>query len=236
MIKNFFKIKKHKFYIKGVDEFIPPEEVIVPAIGGPSWFQQLCPFVGKHKTTLDAYYKASTSIRRTAKSCPGMLDLFKNSFLIKFPCDVILETMETGEHLWQKPSKTEVLTITHHPEAHVESTGPLASCILIQFCLPFIFQAPHNKVTILDPVYWKLQPYKVAPGVMNFKTEREALSLNVICLFEKKNKIYEFKKGEPLCIYNTSHHSTLEINNNLVESPIRQDKSRTFTHRWASSK
>ena len=231
MIKNFFR--KHKFYIKGVDEFIPPEEVIVPALGGPSWFQQLCPFIGKHKTPLDAYYKARTVVARTAKSCPGILELFKNSFLLKFPCDVILETMETGEYLWQKPSKTKVLSITHQPVVDIESSGPLASSIMIKFCLPFIFHAPNNKVSLMDSLYWKMQPYKVAPGIMDFHKDREPLGLHVIACFKKKNKIYEFKKGEPICLYYTCHHSTLEVNNNLVESPIRQDKSRTFTHRWS---
>ena len=232
MIRDFFKIKKHKFFIKGMDEFIPTEEVIVPALGGPSWFQQLCPFIGKHKTPLEAYYKASTVVARTAKSCPGMLELFKNSFLLKFPCDVILETMETGEYLWQKPSKTEVLSITHQTTAQVEDNGPLASCIMIKFCLPFIFQAPNNKVSLMDPLYWKLQPYTVAPGVMNFSKDREPLALQVIACFKKENRIYEFKKGEPMCLYYTCHPSTLEINNKLIESPVRQDKARSFTHRW----
>jgi len=233
MIEDFFKIKKHKFYIKGVNEFIPLEEVIVPALGGPSWFQQLCPFIGKHKTPLDAYYKARTIVARTAKNCPGMLELFKNSFLIKFPCDVILETMETGEYLWQKPSKTEVLDITHQTAEQVESTGPLASSIMIKFCLPFIFQAPNNKVSLMNPLYWKLQPYTVAPGIMNFHKDREPLALHVIVCFKKKNKIYEFKKGEAMCLYYTHHHSTLEINNNLIDSLFHLDKSRTFTHRWS---
>jgi len=42
--------KRHKFYIKRVgNEFIPYEEVIKPALGGPKWFASLCPFVGKKK-------------------------------------------------------------------------------------------------------------------------------------------------------------------------------------------
>ena len=104
---------------------------------------------------------------------------------------------------------------------------------MIKFCLPFIFQAPNNKVSLLDPIYWKIQPYRVAPGIIDFKTNREALPLNTIVLFEKKNKIYEFKKGDPMCLYYTCDHSTLEINNNLIESPIRQGNSLTFTHRWS---
>ena len=84
--------------------------------------------------------------------------------------------------------------ITHQTEEQVESTGPLASSIVIKFCLPFLFQASNNKVSLLDPLYWKVQPYRVAPGIINFKTERGALPLNVIALFEKKNKVYEFKK------------------------------------------
>jgi len=232
MIKDFFKIKKHKFYLKEIEESIPREEVIVPALGGPSWFKNLCPFIGKHKTALDAYHEASTIIRRTIQSCPGLLEFFKNSFLVKFPCDVILETKDNGEYLWQKPSETKVLTITHQTEAQVESTGPLASVILIKFCLPFLFQAPNNKVSIFESTYWKLQPYRIAPGIIDFKTKRSALPLNIIALFKKKNKVYEFKKGEPMCLYYTFNQCILEKNENLIESPIRVDKERTFTHRW----
>ena len=77
MIKNFFQIKKHKFYINGVEEFIPTEEVMVSALRGPSWFRQLCPFLGKNKTPLEAYNKGRLPIQRTAQNCPAILELFK---------------------------------------------------------------------------------------------------------------------------------------------------------------
>ena len=67
---------------------------------------------------------------------------------------------------------------------------------------------------------------------MNFRKDREPLALQVIACFKKENRIYEFKKGEPMCLYYTCHPSTLEINNKLIESPVRQDKARSFTHRW----
>lgn len=226
---NLFKIKKHKLYIKGVDEFISSDEVITPVLGGPSWFRKLCPFTGKHKTILAAYNKDKTRIGRTAKSCPGMLNLFKNSFLLKFPCDVILETKITGAYEWIKPSKTKVLNILHQTDEQVEETGPLTSCIIIKICLPFIFQALDNKVSFMDALYWKLQPYTVVPGILDFKKDQKSVSLNIFLCFKKKNKVYEFKKGEPLCLCYTYNHSTLEINENLIEPPLRQDKGRTFT-------
>ena len=222
--------KKYKFYIKRVgNEFIPYEEVIKPALGGPKWFAGLCPFVGKKKRAVDLH---PLPISRTAQSCPGMLELFKNSFLIKFPCDVILETTITGEYSWQKPSKTQVLNILNHPEEQVEFNPPLSSFIMIKFCLPFMYQAPNNKVSLIESTYWKNQPYKIAPGILNFMNNRNPVPLHVITFFEKKNKIYEFKKGEPMVLFYTLHNSTLEINENLEDALGRQRLEKTFSRLW----
>ena len=101
-----FFSKKYKFYINKVGkEHISYKEVIRPAIQGPKWFDSLCPFVDKKKRAIDLYPKP---ILKTARSCPGMLELFKNSFLVTFPCDLILETTKTGKYSWQKPSATGV--------------------------------------------------------------------------------------------------------------------------------
>ena len=222
--------RKYKFFIKEVgNESIPHEEVIEPALGGPTWFKSLCPFVGKKKRAIDLYPRP---IKKTAQSCPGMLELFKNSFLVKFPCDVILETKTTGEYFWQKPSATQVLAITHQNEEQVEFNPPLSSFLMIKFCFPFIFQAPNNKVSLVESTYWKPQPYKIAPGILNFINDKNPVSLNIITFFEKKNKIYEFKKGEPMVLLYTLQKSTLEINKNLKDSLSRQNIARTFTNRW----
>jgi len=222
--------QKYKFYIKEVgNESLPYEEVIEPALGGPKWFSNLCPFIKKKKRAIDLY---PFPIEKTVKSCPGMLELFKNSFLVKFPCDLILETTTTGKYLWQKPSTTEILKVEHHPADQIESSPPLSSFIMLKFCLPFIFQAPNNKVCFVDPVYWKHQPYKIAPGILDFRNDRYPLFFNIITLFEKKNKIYEFKKGDPMVLFYTLHKATLETNKNLEESFPKNIIGRTFSHRW----
>ena len=227
---GFFS-KKYKFYIRGIgEEFIHYEEVIKPAIRGPKWFAGLCPFVRKKKKAIDVH---PLPVTKTAKSCPGMLDLFKNSFLIQFPCDLILKTESSGKFSWQKPSKTQVLRIINpfSPD-QIEFNEPLSSFIMVKFCLPFIFQTPNNKVSLIDPTYWKNQPYKIAPGILDFKKDREALPLNFVALFEKKDKAYEFKKGEPMGLYYTLHKSTMEVKEDLEDSLLRQDLNRTFPQRW----
>ena len=219
--------KKYKFYIKRVGtEFIPYEEVIGTARGGPKWFANLCPYLGKKKTAIERF---PLPIKKTAKSCPGMLELFKNSFLVRFPCDLILETKKNGEYRWQKPPHTQILQITDHNEEQFEFEPPLSSFITIKFSLPFLYQAPNNKVSLVESTYWKIQPYKIAPGILNFMNDKESLPLNVITFFEKKNKIYEFKKGEPMVLFYTLHRSTLEINENLEETFTGQ---KTFTLSW----
>ena len=221
---------KYKFYIKRVGkELLPYEEVIKPALGGPKWFAGLCPFVGKKKRAIDLHPKP---ISKTAHSCPGMLELFKNSFLVTFPCDLILETTKTGEYSWQKPSQTQVLDILHHPQEQIEFNPPLSSFIMIKFCLPFMYQAPNNKVSLVESTYWKIQPYRIAPGVLNFMNNRDPMPLNIITFFEKKDKVYEFKKGDPMALFYTLHKSTLEVNENLEDSLARQHMERTFTNQW----
>ena len=223
--------KKYKFYIKRVGkEFIPYEEVIEPVLQGPKWFASLCPFVGKKKRAIDLY---PLPIERTARSCPAMLELFKNSFLLKFPCDLILETTITGKYSWQKPSETQVLQVSHHNEAQTEFASPLSSSIMIKFGLPFVCQAPNNKASFGDAIYWKNQPYKIAPGILNFMNDKEAIPLNIITFFQKKNKVYEFKKGDPLALVCTLHKSTLEVNKNLNDSFAKEHRERrTFYSRW----
>jgi len=222
--------REYKFYIKEVgNESIPLEDVIEPALGGPKWYAKLCPFVGKKKRAIDLYPRP---IARTAQSCPAMLELFKNSFIIKFPCDVILETKEDGKYFWQKPSATQVLRIVHHPEEQVEFQPPLSSFIMIKFCLPFMFSSPNNKASFIESTYWKIQPYKIAPGILNFRNNKYAVPLHIITFFEKKNKIYEFKKGDPMVLLYTFHKSTLEIDENLDDSFSKNIIGRTFSHRW----
>jgi len=222
--------KKYKFYIKKiVDESIPLEEVITPALGGPKWFSNLCPFVRKKKRARDLH---PFPINKTVQGCPGILELFKNSFLIKFPCDVILQTLSDGKYSWQTPRQTQAFKINHHPQEQVEFQEPLSSFIMIKFYLPFIFKAPNNKVSFVDSVYWKNQPYKIAPGILDFGTDKYALPLHVITLFEKKNAVYEFKKGEPMVLLYTLNRSTLEVNPNLDSSFAVGVKERTFTQEW----
>ena len=218
---------KYKFYIKYVGKDpVPTKEIIEPVLGGPKWFANLCPYMGKTKTALDRF---PVIMKKTAKSCPAMVELFRNSFLLKFPCDLILETKENGKYLWRKPSDTDVLDVKDLDEGNYEFEPPLSSFITIKFCFPFLFQAPYNQVSIIEPIYWKIQPYRVAPGIMNFMNNREALPLNAIVFFEKKDKIYEFKRGEPMVLYYTFHKSTLEINENLKDTLTKQ---KTFNHRW----
>ena len=222
--------KKDRFYIKQiVKEEVPLEEIIAPALTGPKWFSNLCPFVRKKKRAIDLH---PFPINKTARGCPGMLELFKNSFLIKFGCDILLETNTKGEYFWQKPSGTQVLKLHHHPQEQVESQPPLSSFIMIKFCLPFIFQVPDNKVSFIDPVYWKNQPYKIAPGILNFRNDRHAVPLHIITLFEKKNAVYEFKRGDPMVLLYTLNKSTLEVNKDLDGSFARGNLEKSFSNRW----
>lgn len=140
---------------------------------------------------------------KTVKACPAFTKLFKHSVVIKFPCDVMLETSEDGKIQWKCKNQFTALRCLsqHHPDQLGKGFG---DCIIIKFEFDCTLNAKDTTMQFIDPMYWIDAPYKVAPGLVDV----ELLPLNVICYFPKINEKYIFDAGSTLAVMTFSNPIT----------------------------
>jgi len=171
----------------------------------PPWYKDMGFFLQGAKSVKDYWSKLSQPNKlqaeafTTIKACPGFRDLFANSFIIKFPCDLLLETKEDGGFTWKIPSSDEILKIMNHNSEQMVS--PVTDKYLVfKFELPYLMAGKGNTLVFMDPIYWKEQPYKVVPGVVKLHDVNRGLGFSVLIFIEKKDSVYHFKKGEPMAL------------------------------------
>jgi len=182
------------------------EDVMSPCHSGtPSWWRKLDFYRNKSKSVLDMWTKLSQEEKQevegftTVRACPGFRELFKNSYLLKFPSDLLLETTADGEFTWKTPGEEGLLRVYFHTPDQIGSQIS-DNYTIIKFILPFLIAGKGTKALFLDPIYYKDQPFKISPGVMELKGNNIGMPFNVIVFFEKKDATYHFQKGEPICI------------------------------------
>lgn len=132
--------------------------------------------------------------QRTIKGCPASQDFLSRSFLLKLPCDVMLETHADGSYKWR--AWTNNFKITDHDIDQVSGSHLANDWIILKFMLPIIIQSDNNMCYFQDCLLEKVQPWRCANGMADLDVPRE---LNVILLFPKEDKKYYLKRGEPIC-------------------------------------
>ena len=195
------------------------EDIVVPVVPNtPTWWNKLSPYLNGTKSILDAWHTLTTDQRMnwevysTVKMCPGFHNLFRNSFLVKFPCDILVEH-DDYDWTWRIPSKENPMRMNEHGGFQYGNSGPLQDYRIFKFEIPIEFTSK-DKIDIMffDPIYWKPQPYRVAPGVVSMENFNQSLTLNMIVFFPKtgKSESFHFRKGDPICLMNTNERVKLE--------------------------
>ena len=211
------------------------EDLIVPLKTQPKWYKDLPAFIYGFKdasSLLKAGWddilnagQTSNSGFTTIRHCPGFVDLFKYSLVLKFPSETYLETNKNGEFRATTSSKS--LDITYHPE---EQYGNMLGkdWIVIKFNLNAgIKLSENNIVSPVDPVLWKNQPYKVCPGIVELR-KNKLFSLNQIVLFPKIDAKYTFKPDDIMMAYSFTKAPT-----KLIKADFKHDYNRLYNHsRW----
>jgi len=192
------------------------EDVMTPChTDTPNWWRKLDFYRNKAKSVLDLWSKLSRDEKQeivgftTARACPAFRELFKNSFLVRFPTDLLLETTANAEYTWKSPTEGFIEVNWHETELVGSSISE--NYIVIKFLLPFLIAAKGTKALFLDPIYYKDQPFKVTPGVIEMKDNSVGIPLNIVVFFQKKDAVYHFKKDDPICLaYFTNRVSAKE--------------------------
>lgn len=146
----------------------------------------------------------------TAKNCPGIKTLFKQSFLITTPCDIHISINKEREMIVFNMSDEKLISLsTHNDKQYKTKNNKLfENRINVKFEIPIYMHSQNNWI-FMQPTYHSDVPWEVMPGVVN--TGYTALNVNTLFPFETKD--YLIKKGTPLCYLYFDEKHKLEYTN-----------------------
>lgn len=193
MIDFFFKKKEIVFDCFTYDASTYEYAKIAPAVKTiPDWFKSI-----PSKFTAPSQYVDYSEVP-TLKSCYGLLEYFKQSFVLPMWSEVVIKTTDT-EFFW------EFTTILDRPVSHEDiQTNNVFSNIFfhLKFIPPWQIRCKDDvKVLFVEP-FWNscvdqsfFNSFKVQPGIVNFKFSS---SPNVNTFIKKTNNRFKIEHGYPL--------------------------------------
>lgn len=233
-----------KYYYKPDDKIDHQIEDVL-SLEKPDWWSKLPPisngnrdrfkFIKENwKYIISGDADESNTLRQTAKTCPAFVKLFQHSALIKFPCDVLLETSENGEYRWRAKNRNTLFKdISIHPPEQV--SGHLTDYMALKFEFNLFFSMKDSICWYTDPIYYKPQPYSVVPGIV----KSDGMLLNVISFFEKKNEQYIFQADSPLALLTFSDKiEKIEFNEDItaIMRQSRWERGKRFFYGGSTKK
>lgn len=161
----------------------------------------------KHINIAEPPFTVSNNVSEkpsTVKSCPGILEIFKKSYIVKCPHDLSICITEDMRMESYSPSAAGV-SIQTHPFSQLKSSyNMFAERINIKFMIPILITSDLPYV-FLNPTYHCNNIWDVMPGVVDSPWNKD-IQLNVNTLINLKD--LEFKDGvaeisirekQPLC-------------------------------------
>lgn len=183
----------------------------------PDWWKELSVFQNGAKTIKEFWNSfnwdifSTAEIFTTVKVCPGMKAHFDNSMLLKFPCDIFLETNAEGGYRFKSSNKE--LSVSSHHYDQAPAIGD--RYIIMKFVVNFsLMTSKKSQMSFVDPIMFKDQPYRSSPGCVY--CDESPVIPNLICFFPKENATYYFKAGDPMAIIQFS---------DPIDSVTRKDHS-----------
>lgn len=207
-------------------------EIVVPCLSEPpTWHKQMAPYntpVGEFSKPNDLISSfpqlaEKNSLQLTAanmKTCYGMTELFKRSFLMKFPCDIMIYTASDGRIIFKS---MEFLFAEHHNGSISIISNDMVHCKIV---VPNIMFTSDKKIDMFygDNYYYKNQPFKVMPGIVSF-TDKFGVNLIVNMSFPKADGRFFFKKGDPWFVMTNINDIKLTLKQQMTKpNPFTRKK------------
>jgi len=141
-----------------------------------------------------------------AMFCPSFLELFNNSFLLKAPCEILIDIDSKAGKMDIVPIDGRLMYIQRHNLRDQLWGDHNDNLINVKFAANWMIRTTSKptKLVFFDPTYFTDQPYSVMPGVLPVVPHHE-VSLNLNVFFDKREfseKHYTkiIKKGEVLSL------------------------------------
>jgi hypothetical protein len=177
----------------------------------PKWWNSLKAFQNGAKSVKDFLSNlnwedfAYGDMITTVKVCPGFNQHFNNSLLMRFPCDIMLETNEDGRFRYKTSNKS--ISISGHHEDQAPEFLQKNNLIVLKFDAKYVLKtSKQSQLSFVDPILYKDQPYRASPGCAYINNK--AVPPNFICFFPKISERYFFKAGDPMAVLQFSDKVT----------------------------
>lgn len=192
-----------------------------------SWWSGIKPLDYGARTMKEWFFNALTrdpgwqrSVPNTIKVCPGIGDLFKRSYLVKWPCDTLLgiQGMDDGNYTYYfripDGQTNSILEIDSHNVHQWRSSTTQIYEGMLNLKVKLPVKLSSSKIAPLLPVnpdyHHSSFPYQVMPGVITLGQPGVSLDLNINLMFELPDPgdliIHEFKEGDVLCYLTLLNH------------------------------
>jgi hypothetical protein len=144
--------------------------------------------VYKHKQWLSHREDFDLNEGNTAKTCPGIINLLQNSFLVKSPVALDFTLDSEGEYCFNVSDES-ILGVSVHPTNQYIQEDNLffSNKIAVKFSLKIFIKAEGFGYMLLDPTYHNKSDFFVPPGMINEKYAN-IQELNVIAFIELPDK------------------------------------------------
>mgnify|MGYP001359011129 CR=1 FL=1 len=141
--------------------------------------------------------------RKTAKTCPSFVEIFKEGYVILSPQDYVIKIKSDGSFEWRSPLNFE--PDTGHPSVHYHSFEQFHKYYdsnkvlsVVKLNLPIQIIAPKGySVRQMHMPYTSKEDYEITYGVL--KADK-IHACNVQIMFYKEGE-YVIHQGQPLAVY-----------------------------------
>lgn len=186
-------------------------------------------------------YVLSGNTPLTVRQCPGIKDLMNNSFLIKFPCDALVQIENSSKAVSViSTSEPNLMVINSHPNEQWHSTIDKHNIMKNKINIKFSFQLQLSTNNIpwifTNPSYHQTNsPFQVLPGgIYGNYTKSQQLVVNTYFdldpTADKGTTEIPIKEGDPLA-YLVFHKKM-----NLIQDKSKYTTSVSLKRNWLQPK
>lgn len=188
------------------------------------------------KISQNKFEKEMSEQGGTVRKCPGILDLFRNSYLVKAPCDIII--CAGSEQVIAQPSDLKLMSTEIHGRHQFTSNDSpkFADKINIKFCLPIYASTKGDKSLMfmtLQPQYHNENydlPLTVLNGIVGpeYLGYKEQININTMVDYPTGDDTVDIfiPKGTVLSYLWFNEPVEFEYDSTITENPVQTKFSR----------
>lgn len=191
-----------KFYINNFEEvFVSAKKYL------PTWYKNLCPIKNLSETIAKNLFKINENTNDrgyefNVKTCPALIDLFANSFIIRTPTEIAFQSIKDVFY-WKYPLNDKLFAIDCHPEHQVGDFFNFRKKHNVKFQIPLRMTADkktraiwmHPSYHVNNDNYFGLE---TIPGVTELG--KRPIPLNVNTLLQTGDKSFVLPIGYPIAM------------------------------------